>query len=74
MSNRVRPQVQYRTTNWKAYNEALKSHCDLTMWLDRDMQWTHGQRSGKRGRSLLFTDAAIQFCLTIKNLFGLALR
>jgi hypothetical protein len=44
------------------------------MWLDRDMQWTHGQRSGKRGRSLLFTDAAIQFCLTIKGLFGLALR
>jgi hypothetical protein len=74
MSDRVRPQVQYRTTNWKAYNEALKSRGDLTMWLDRDMQWTHGQRSGKRGRSLLFTDAAIQFCLTIKNLFGLALR
>ena len=74
MSDRVRPQAQYRTTNWKAYNEALKSRGDLTMWLDRDMQWTHGQRSGKRGRSLLFTDAAIQFCLTIKNLFGLALR
>jgi IS5 family transposase len=74
MSDRVRPQAQYRTTNWKAYNEALKSRGDLTMWLDRDMQWTHGQRSGKRGRSRLFTDAAIQFCLTIKNLFGLALR
>ncbi len=74
MSDRARPQVQYRTTNWKAYNEALKSRGDLMMWLDRDMQWTHGQRSGKRGRSLLFTDTAIQFCLTIKNLFGLALR
>ena len=74
MSDRVRPQVQYRTTNWKSYNEALRSRGDLTMWLDRDMQWTHGQRSGKRGRSLLFTDAAIQFCLTIKGLFGLALR
>ena len=30
--------------------------------------------SGKRGRSPQFSDAAIQFCLTIKNLFGLALR
>ena len=30
--------------------------------------------SGKRGRSPKFSDVAIQFCLTLKNLFGLALR
>ena len=30
--------------------------------------------SGNRRRSPKFTDAAIQFCLTPKNLFGLALR
>ena len=30
--------------------------------------------SGKRGRSPKFSDTAIQFCLTIKNLFRLALR
>lgn len=30
--------------------------------------------TGKRGRLPTFTDAAIQFCLTIKCLFGLALR
>jgi hypothetical protein len=30
--------------------------------------------SGKRGRSETFTDAAVQFCLMVKNLFGLALR
>ena len=30
--------------------------------------------SGERGRSPKFSDAAIQFCLTLKNLFGLALR
>ena len=29
---------------------------------------------GKRGRTPTFSDAAIQFCLTIKGLFGLALR
>ena len=43
------------------------------IWLDRDLQWT-GMASGKRGRPSLFSDAAIQFCLTIKALFGLALR
>jgi len=30
--------------------------------------------SGKRGPSPKSSDAAIQFCLTLKNLFGLALR
>ena len=43
------------------------------IWLDRDLQWS-GLASGKRGRPSLFSDAAIQFCLTIKALFGLALR
>ena len=33
-----------------------------------------GAASGKRGRTPTFSDAAIQFCLRIKGLFGLALR
>ena len=37
------------------------------------MSW-FAAASGKSGRSPRFSDAAIQFCLTIKNLFGLALR
>lgn len=27
--------VKYRTTNWKAYNAALKARGELTIWLDR---------------------------------------
>ena len=64
---------KYRTTNWKAYNAALKARGDLTIWLDKGMQWL-APPSGKRGRSQTFSDAAIQFCLTIKCLFGLPLR
>ncbi|KGH26153.1 transposase ISSpo9 [Comamonas testosteroni] len=41
--------------------------------MDKGMSW-FAAISGKRGRSPQFSDAAIQFCLTIKNLFGLALR
>ena len=63
----------YRTTNWPSYNAALKSRGSLTIWLDKRMQW-FAAASGKCGRSLKFSDAAIQFCLTIKNLLGLALR
>jgi hypothetical protein len=43
------------------------------MWLDKDMDW-HAEPSGKRGRNNLFSDAAIQFCLSMRSLFGLPLR
>jgi Transposase DDE domain len=46
---------------------------NVYIWLDRDMQW-FAAPSGKRGRGRTFSDAAIQFCLGIKCLFGLALR
>jgi hypothetical protein len=64
---------RYRTTNWKQYNAALKVRGSLSIWLDKRMVW-FAAASGKRGRSPKFSDAAIQFCLTLKNLFGLALR
>ena len=73
MSEPLRSKSRYRTTNWPSYNAALKSRGSLTIWLDKRMQW-FAAASGKRGRSPKFSDAAIQFCLTIKNLFGLALR
>jgi hypothetical protein len=38
------------------------------------MAWFAAASSGKRGRSPKFSDAAIQFFLTLKILFGLALR
>lgn len=66
MSERVRPEpAKYKTTNWRHYNQALKSRGALMIWLDRDMQWS-SSASGKRGRAPTFSDAAIQFCLTIK--------
>ncbi|WP_081933788.1 IS5 family transposase [Massilia sp. 9096] len=71
MSAPVKP--KYRTTNWKQYNEALKRRGSLLIWLDPNMCW-HGKPSGKRGRSKKYSEAAIQFCLTIKSLFNLALR
>lgn len=74
MSGRVKPEpAKYKTTNWKSYNEVLKLRGALMIWLDRDLQWS-GASSGKRCRTPTFSDAAIQFCLTIKRLFGLTLR
>ena len=63
----------YKTRNWPAYNEALKRRGSLTIWFDPAMTW--GARStGKRGRQPAYSDAAIQTCLTMKVLFGMALR
>ena len=72
MSKAKKRRTTYRTKNWKAYNAALKARGALTLWLDRDMQWLAAP-SGKRGRRQTFSDAAIQFCLSIKGLFRLAL-
>ncbi len=37
----------YKTTNWAAYEEALKRRGSLTIWLDTDMNW-HSRPSGRR--------------------------
>ncbi|MFT6535694.1 MAG: hypothetical protein ACJAQU_000591 [Loktanella salsilacus] len=63
----------YKTTNWADYNAALKRRGSLTIWFDPEMNWD-AKPSGKRGRSRIFSDAAIQTCLTMKVLFGMALR
>lgn len=43
------------------------------IWMDQYMQW-YTPASGRRGRQHIFSDATIQFCLSFKCLFGLALR
>lgn len=65
--------ARYRTTNWKSYNEALKRRGSLLIWLDRDMAWL-APKLGANGRLAVFSDAAVQFCLMVKVLFGLPLR
>ena len=71
MSRPIPP--SYKTKNWPAYNEALKQRGSLTIWFDPDMVWVPPP-TGKRGRQPQYSDAAIQTCLTMKVLFGMALR
>ncbi|AVO39284.1 MULTISPECIES: IS5 family transposase [Paracoccaceae] len=65
--------ARYRTTNWKSYNDALKQRGSLLIWLHKDMVWL-APRAGRNGLPVVFSDAAIQFCLMVKVLFGLPLR
>jgi hypothetical protein len=41
--------------------------------LEKEMQWL-AKPNGKRGRNQTFSGASIQFCLSIKCLFGQPLR
>jgi hypothetical protein len=45
----------------------------LLIWLAKDMRW-QGSASGRQGRGPAYSETAIQFCLTIKNLFNGTLR
>jgi hypothetical protein len=64
---------QYKTKNWPTYNRSLIARGSITLLFDETMQW-YGQRQGKRGKPQRFSEAAIQFCLSIKVLFRLPLR
>ena len=62
-----------KTRNWPADNEVLKRRGSLTIWFDPGMRW-EAASTGRRGRQQSDSDAAIQTCLTMKVLFGMALR
>ena len=65
--------ARYRTTNWSSYNAFLRKRGSLLIWVDKDMTW-RAPHDGRPGRPPAFSDAAIQFCLSIKILFKLPLR
>lgn len=71
MSRPIPP--SYKTKNWPTYNEALKQRGSLTLWFDPDMAWVLTPTS-KRGGQPQYSDAAMQTCLSMKVLFGMALR
>jgi transposase len=71
MSRPIPP--SYKTKNWPTYNEALKQRGSLTIWFDPEMIWVPPP-TGKRGRQPEYSDTAVQTCLTMKVLFGMALR
>ena len=65
--------ARYRTTNWSSYNAALRKRGSRQIWVDQGMDWLV-PHEGRLGRPPVFSDAAIQFCLSVKVLFKLPLR
>ena len=58
--------ARYRTTNWSSYNASLRQRGSFLIWIDEDMTW-RAPRGGLPGRPPVFSDAAVQFCLSIKG-------
>ncbi|WP_199286445.1 transposase, partial [Pseudogemmobacter humi] len=68
-----KPIPLFRTTNWSSYSRALKRRGSLMVWFDPEMAW-FAVPGGQAGHPERFSAAAIQFCLSIKVLFGLPPR
>ncbi len=65
-----RTKFRYKKTNWSSYNEALKRVDHWQLSICKGLPFA----GGRRGHSPKFSDTAIQCCLTLKNLFDLALK
>lgn len=67
---------QYRIRNWREYNEALVNRGSLTFWINEEviLNWRTTEKTGKRGRPLVYGAIAIQASLTVQALFRQPLR
>lgn len=66
----------YRIRNWREYDTNLRRRGSLTFWISEDLlsNWTTEEKTGERGASKTYTDAAIETMATLKFLFKLAGR
>src|SRR5882757_2627550 len=66
----------YRVTNWAKYNEALVNRGSLTLWLDEESlaRWEHANDEVKRGRPFVYSDAAVECLLVLREVFRLPYR
>ena len=77
MKSRVHPtyKTHYRVGNWRAYERALVSRGDVTLWFSPDARAAWGvPPSGRPGGQQRFSDLAIETALTLRLVFHLPLR
>jgi len=69
------PRARYRVQNWPQYEAGLKRRGDLTLWIDEAAiaGWQAPRRTTPGGQAR-YSDLAIQFVLTLRLVFHLALR
>jgi hypothetical protein len=71
MENPVHPSLE--PTPPKRIKPLPSSLTSVSIWIDPKMDW-YGNPSGRRGRNQTFSDAAIDFCLTVARILSVSLR
>jgi len=70
-----RYKTEYRVRNWRQYEQGLRSRGDVTIWFSEEVTANRISKStGGRGGQRLYSDLAIKTSLTLRTVFGLALR
>ena len=61
--------------DWAKYEKGLRQRGSITFWFSEDVieQW-HPKTGGKRGGQTLYSDIAIETSMTVRAVFGQALR
>ena len=66
---------QYRVRNWREYEAGLRKRGDLTLWFSEETIALWRAPTGKKpGGQLVYSDFAIEAALTVRLVYGLALR
>jgi hypothetical protein len=65
------PKAQYKVKNWGEYDQALQNRGSLTLWVTPEAlaAW-HAPQTGRRGRSPLYSDVAIETGHLLRLAFG----
>ena len=61
--------------NWSQYNTNLTQRGNINLWISEDAaSWWFSTKENKHGRPFVYSDRAIEVCLTLQYVFGLPLR
>jgi len=68
--------AKYRIRNWKEYNRSLINRGSLTFWISEDLldNWIETEKTGERGASPRYTQAAMVAMASVKFVFHQAGR
>jgi hypothetical protein len=66
---------KYKVVNWSSYNKSLKERGKISIWLPNNLSelWYRSTEDTVVGKQK-YSDAAIEFCMTIKQLYSLPYR
>src|SRR5881227_3145452 len=72
----MKTKATYRIRNWAEYDTSLRRRGSLTFWISQELldNWTTTEKTGARGASPTYTDAAIETLAMVKYLFHQASR